>query len=74
MNKTDYIQIYNYQKLIKQNIVLKSYIKNKGNIEIKEKIKITIIIYCIECIFLEYTLNSIINQNFINYEIIIIYL
>ena len=69
INNTEYINIYKFQKLIsyKNNNTKEELIKKKN------LFKITIIIYCIDFIFLEKTLNSIIHQINITYEIIIIY-
>ena len=64
MKSFKYENIYNYQ-ITKLN-------NNKNSI-IKSDIKISIIIFCTEYKYLDKTINSILNQNFSHYEIILIY-
>jgi glycosyltransferase involved in cell wall biosynthesis len=66
MNSTEFYSIMKFQynhKIIQQNEIQ----------DINPKIDISIIIYIIEFDFIEDTIQSIQNQNFINYEIILIY-
>ena len=66
MNSTEFYSIMKFQynhKIIQQNEIK----------DINPKIDISIIIYIIEFDFVEDTIQSIQNQNFINYEIILIY-
>jgi len=63
----EYETIYNYQ--------INNYNNNKNNsnlINVSDP-KISIIIFCSEYKYLDKTINSILNQNFTNYEIILIY-
>ena len=63
----EYEEIYNYQ--------INNYNNNKNNsnlINVSDP-KISIIIFCIEYKYLDKTINSIQNQNFTSYEIILIY-
>ena len=66
MNYIEYTAIYNFQKLCLNNTFKKNSVYFK-------KYKISIIVYCIEFKYLERTLNSIQNQKFNDYEIILIY-
>jgi len=59
----EYKTLFNYQ--------ITNY--NKNNLENIYELKISIIIFCIEYKYLEKTINSILKQNLISYEIILIY-
>ena len=65
MDKFCYENIYNYQMSLIN--------KNKRSIKKISNIKISIIIFCTEYNFLDKTINSIQKQNFLHYEIILIY-
>ena len=65
MNSTEYLIISNFQNSIIKNSKIKNIVTNEINI--------TIIIYCIEFNYLKNTINSIQNQNFVKFEIILIY-
>ena len=64
LNYTQYNRIFNFQNLISQN---------KININKKKNPKISIIVYCLNYIYLKKTINSIQNQQSIDFEIILIY-
>ena len=64
LNYTQYNRIFNFQNLISQN---------KININKKRNPKISIIVYCLNYIYLKKTINSIQNQQSIDFEIILIY-
>ena len=66
MNSDEFLKISNFQKSLDNKIQITS------NVNIKE-IKFSIIIYCIEFKYLQKTINSILNQNFKQFEIIIVY-
>ena len=68
-SSSKYIENFEYEA--KYNHHITNFNKNKGN-----KLsypKISIIIFCIEYKYLNETINSILNQNFKHYEIILIY-
>jgi len=65
MNYSEYENIYNFQYLCGNSSL--------NNIIIYSKPKISIILYCVEYKYLEKTINSIINQKYISFEIILIY-
>ena len=64
MNSDEFLEITNFQKPI---------INNDQIISNVNEIKISIIIYCIQFKYLQNTINTILNQNFKHFEIIIIY-
>ena len=67
-NNTEYKIIYDYQYDI---VDIK---ENKENVELKnDEIKVSIVVFCSEYNFLEKTINSIENQKFKDYEIILVY-
>lgn len=72
LDSSEFINIFKFQSLINNNG--KKFLNNtqKENL-FGKKIKISIIIYCIESKYIDKTIYSIVNQNFDNYEIIIIY-
>ena len=63
MNDSEYESILKYQKLTTL----------KPIINLNKKMRISIIIYCFEFIYLKKTIISILNQEFDKYEIIIVY-
>ena len=66
MNITEYKELFYFQNLISQKLL--------KNIKVDFlKPKITVIVYCLDSKFLNKTLNSIQNQQNIDFEIIIIY-
>ena len=64
MNYSQFNRIFDFQNFISQD----SININKNNYP-----KITIIVYCVDYIYLKKTINSIQNQNNIDFEIILIY-
>ena len=67
IDKFEYENIYNYQINNFNNNISNSNLSNLSDP------KISIIIFCIEYKYLDKTINSIQNQNFTSYEIILIY-
>ena len=64
MNSDEFLEIKNFQKPIINNDLIISNVN---------EIKISIIIYCIQFKYLKNTINTILNQKFKHFEIIIIY-
>ena len=72
-NSSNYIDNFEYETIYNYQInILNINVSNYNLTNVSEP-KISIIIFCIEYKFLDKTINSIQNQNFSNYEIILIY-
>ena len=69
MDYSEHKKISDYQAICKNN----TNETNKNISSIISKYKISIVVYCFEFKYLKLTLNSILNQKFIEFEIILIY-
>ena len=69
MDYSEYRKINDYQGICKNN----PNETNENTRSIISKYKISIVVYCFEYKYLKLTLNSILNQKFIEFEIFLIY-